>query len=116
MKLIEALQINRVARSTTGKKYSLSVVSGFTPLHLSTFLEAELRSRHADRDPEVHESDDTEISGEIWIAPLQPAMMPSLFCWSGPIWTRVSGYEVLVIGRLQHWWTCANRYEAERHC
>jgi FkbH-like protein len=42
MKLIEALQIVGQPERTTGTTFHVSLVSGFTPLHLQTFLAAEL--------------------------------------------------------------------------
>jgi FkbH-like protein len=45
MKLIEALQIVGQAWPSDGPTFRLSLVAGFTPLHLQTFLTAELRRK-----------------------------------------------------------------------
>ena len=45
MKLIEALQIIGKAQAAGGPTFRVCLVSGFTPLHLQTFLAAELRRK-----------------------------------------------------------------------
>jgi FkbH-like protein len=62
MKLLEALQIVRAPRFKTGRKLAVSVVSGFNPLHLITFLDAELRLRHVDRSPTISSG----LYGDFW--------------------------------------------------
>jgi FkbH-like protein len=43
MKLVQALEILRGEVSSTAEPFSVALVCGFTPLHLSTFLDAHLR-------------------------------------------------------------------------
>src|ERR1700722_7917655 len=62
MKLIEALEIIRTPRTGDKTKYSVSVICGFHALHLLTFIDAELRRRHADRVPTIHAG----LYGDFW--------------------------------------------------
>jgi FkbH-like protein len=62
MKLLEALQIVRAPRSSTEKPYTVSVVSGFNPLHSITFLDAEFRRRMAKRNVTISSG----LYGDFW--------------------------------------------------
>lgn len=50
MKLIEALEILRREQPAQGQPLQVSLVTGFTPLHLQTFLAAQLRILFPDRE------------------------------------------------------------------
>src|SRR5260370_34213412 len=62
MKLIEALEILRREQPASGAAFCASVVCGFTPLHIQTFLAAQLRLAIPD-----HQSDiKTGLYGDFW--------------------------------------------------
>jgi FkbH-like protein len=54
MKLIEALNILRKAPSESAEKFVVSLVCGFTPLHLETLLAAQLQKLDPERRIKIH--------------------------------------------------------------
>jgi FkbH-like protein len=61
MKLLEALEIVRGPQPSEAKPFALCLVCGFNPLHLQTFLNAEVRRRMG-RKPEIHAG----LYGDFW--------------------------------------------------
>jgi FkbH-like protein len=62
MKLIEALKILRAEQPAHDQAFRACLVCGFTPLHLETFLHAQLRSLFTDRRTEILSG----LYGDFW--------------------------------------------------
>lgn len=65
MKLAEALQILKQSKQRQGQRFSCFLAAGLNPLHLSTFLAAELSSLFADRAIELHHGLYGDLPGNV---------------------------------------------------